>query len=469
MKHPVGSKTGLGEAGFFVMIGVMRTRWWFFLAALAWMALLQAWGRSNAYQGMYFQPWSSEDMMQAVPLSALRIQPLQSLLSIHIQPPLFDVIRTLAVQLHPGGSDAQALRFVDGCIYALWAVAYALMGTLIFHWLAQLLGHQGAAAAAAAIFLLHPAAIFYATFLETTFLTSLGVLWLSYSLWQAGRNGRNMGVTLAYLFLFSIRSIFQWPGLLIVFIAQVLIGLPRRRIAIFLLVAGTITFAYQLKQYLVFGEASTSSFGGSSCLHALGGFPSMDASAAPSPPLGLFLRGMDEADLPLVLTLRTKLTGVYNFNYYKNLSVESGYLHDCVVQLRTQPLSQTLLSYAQNALIFWLPSSRYYTAHVIVDRLPWRGLYDWLFSLAPFVGSTLFASAYWMATHEEQDLPMALAMALPILFIFGFHILFEKFEDFRYKFFIEPILYILIISQAAAFLRKYGLLIWSRSVHKRAL
>ena len=43
--------------------------------------------RVHAYQGMYFQGWSSEDLTQTLPLQDLRDAPLQSLLNMHIEPP----------------------------------------------------------------------------------------------------------------------------------------------------------------------------------------------------------------------------------------------------------------------------------------------------------------------------------------------------------------------------------------------
>ena len=57
--------------------------------------------RPYARDGIYFQAWSSEDMMQTVPIRDLREAPLQTLLNIHIQPPGFDVIRGTLVQFWP--------------------------------------------------------------------------------------------------------------------------------------------------------------------------------------------------------------------------------------------------------------------------------------------------------------------------------------------------------------------------------
>ncbi len=55
-----------------------------FILALEWVMQPQAIG------GVYFQRWSSEDMMQTVSVVDLRAEPLASLYYLHVQPPLLD-------------------------------------------------------------------------------------------------------------------------------------------------------------------------------------------------------------------------------------------------------------------------------------------------------------------------------------------------------------------------------------------
>ena len=87
--------------------------------------------------------------MQTVSLLDLRERPVESLLVLHIQPPLLDAVRAALARLWPtAGRRALVLR-VDRGLYLVWMLVYAAMAALVFHWLRQLLSSARIAALAA--------------------------------------------------------------------------------------------------------------------------------------------------------------------------------------------------------------------------------------------------------------------------------------------------------------------------------
>lgn len=80
--------------------------------------------RHHAKDGIYFQAWSSETIMQTVSLQDLRDEPLKTLYNIHIQPPALDVVRAMLVYIWPAPDPLVAVKHVDSLLYRLWAVLY---------------------------------------------------------------------------------------------------------------------------------------------------------------------------------------------------------------------------------------------------------------------------------------------------------------------------------------------------------
>lgn len=426
-----------------------------FAIGLVFILALEVYGQGYARNGHYFQFHSSEDMMQTLSVIDLRDHPWQSLLVLHIQPPLLDALRALLAQLWPDVGRRALVLQVDRALYLIWAAAYAGITVLVFRWLRRLVASTRLAALAALAFLPHPAAIYYGSYLDSTTLTSLGVLALSYALWAMPRRSALVGLGCSYVFLFLLRSIFQWPALAVLLVALALMRVPRRRVAAFAAACGLLVGAYMMKQYLVFGSTSTSSFAGSSCLHSLGEEPEMGLSTRTTVALGPLLSQTSFDGYPSALTRDTKVTGAHNFNHVADLANERNLMGRCVEQLISQPIGKTFGAYSVNLAYFLQPSSRYYEQpHAIVDRLPWRDVYDWLLSGYRLVVLLALATAAWARGRSGVELARGLGLALPVLFVSFVCVVFERGENMRFKFFVEPVLYVFLVSQLAAMLRR---------------
>ncbi|MEW5871542.1 MAG: hypothetical protein AB1894_19870 [Chloroflexota bacterium] len=419
-----------------------------FAASLAFLLSLEALFARDAIQGVYFQRWTSEDMMQTVSLIDLRAEPLQSLWYLHIQPPLLDALRALLAQFWPTAEPQLLLHNVDRGLYFLWAVTYAGMMALLYHWLKQLT--QPVVALVTTLgFAMHPAAILYATFLENTILFSFGILWSYYELWKLSKAPQARPIwrlSLSFLLLFVTRSVYQWHSIIIYILALLLMRIPTRKILAFAALTGLVVGLYTAKQYLLFGVTFSSSLSAGNCMHGLGNFSDY--------------AGWGVADIPIspppapvgVLTREFRITGSSNFNYYTHLQYHKAIFSKCFELLLTQPWQQTAYAWFGNLLIYLRPSSAFTTPHAIADRLPWRPVYNWLFSGIPLlllICSSLAISCRAMVVAGNQTRPLlrGLGLLLPALMIFLMTVIFERGENMRYKFFLEPVFYTFVVAQ----------------------
>jgi hypothetical protein len=430
----------------------MRRRWdvrlysaIVFLISAAYAVGLQHMMRSLTPDGMYFHPWSSETMMQTVSLKFLREAPVRTLLSIHIQPPAFDAIRAaLALPLRHL-SDEAAVRQVDSALYALGAILFAMLVAVVFRWLAEY--SLAAACIGTLLVLLHPASIFFATFLDSTLLSSFLVAITYFNLWKL-KNGQATSITglsLLVLALFFTRSIFQWPAILMFALCLFLLGVRRRVLITFLVTTCLVSGLYLVKQAYQFGLFSTTSFTGISLTNSIGfGF---DTTIYTTYLDKVENNSVDNPSLPGVLTSRTKINGEPNFNNLAYLALNQRLLTRYQDALRSSSFERLAGSYLENALIYFMPTSTY-SAHVIVDHLPWTMLYNAVFSAPVLPLLLLISFIIWAArTLRSRTIREGIGVLLPALYILGLCIFFDKGENMRFKFWLEPIMVVFLVSQ----------------------
>ena len=307
----------------------------------------------------------------------------------------------------------------------------------------QLVPHR-LALLAAILFLLHPATILYASLLDNSFLFSLVVLWSYYELWKLYKDPQRKSIVplaLSVLLLFFTRSIYQWPVLIVYVASLFLIRVPGRKVVTFLVITGTIIAFYTTKQLYLFDFPYTSSLVAHNCLHGMGDYSDY--------------RGYGVANIPLeppisdalAINLRTKLTAVHNWNHYDDLQFQRALMPQCGQRLLSQPPGATIQANIGSLIIYLQPSANYTMPHVIADRLPWRGLYNWIFSGAILVLLLLQAAMIWVMRNWRQHMIRGIGLMLPAAFIIIGTVMLERGESMRNKFFIEPVLYIFILTQ----------------------
>jgi hypothetical protein len=411
---------------------------------------LEAHFRPLAKEGLYFQEWSSEFMMQTVSIEDLRDEPFRTLWNIHIQPPAYDALRALLASCHRSDDSMAMLRAVDRSLYVAWALVYGMTAFLIFWWLSSVT-RTGFAAAAALLFCVHPATIYYATFLDTTLLSAFLVLWLCYLLWKAKEGHLVSGVLLAisFLSLFFTRSIFQWPWLFLLALSLLLMRFPLRKLAVFLAITGGAVALFTLKQVVLFHLSSTSSFTGLNLCHSLSVPGTLEAYRPQTAPVQEV-----RSDKARVLWRVRKANGSLNFNHEHYLAVNQELIQKYREQVRASSPRFLAEAWLANFKVFLRPSSQYMPGHVIAEHLPYRSAYDFVFSGWSLLLLLTLSFVAWLVQTQRSSLPGALGLFLPVAFTGLLCILCERPEAMRYKFFIEPVLFVFLASQL------YGVAHW---------
>ena len=385
--------------------------------------------------------------MQTVSLRDLRHDPLRTLFYLHIQPPAFDFIRAGLAQFWPTLSDQAALRQVDRSLYILGAILLGLLVSVAFRWLAAQCGIP-VAVAGSFLLMLHPAAIFFASYLDSTMLSAFLILCAFHLLWRL-KNGGHVSMWLfgaVTLALFFTRSIFQWPFMLLFAVCLMLFGVPRSRWIIFLVLTTLISGLYLAKQYRLFAILSTSSFTGVNLANSIGAGIGSAKYAAYLNETGHLTRAT--AAMPSVLTSKTKLADQPNFNHIDYLYLNQTLLNRYAKQLLGSSVEELADNYLENAAIYFRPSSTYSSHHVIVDRLPWRMAYDAIFSAPALPVLLLLAFTVWCArVFRAQSFTRGLGLLLPGLLVFMLSIVSDKGENMRFKFFLEPVMLIFLVGQ----------------------
>ena len=222
--------------------------------------------------------------------------------------------------------------------------------------------------------------------------------------------------------------------------ALVLQDVPRRRIMAFAAAVGLVVGLYSLKQSYLFvrsppppSRANLTRSIGADC----SGFPPIPA------PRDLRL-------IAPVLTARKKLEGTFSFNHVDRLAAERGLMACYRTEVAKRTARSLWADYSQNAGIFLEPSSKY-SPNQLVDRLPWRRAFDWLFSGWRWVTIVLVAGSVgtW---RSRRHLKRVLAVAAPCAYVLAVGVG-GNGENMRFKVFLEPSIWVLLAVQSCSAIR----------------
>lgn len=409
-----------------------------FALAFLLLEVIESYVQHNTADGVHFQAWSSEALMQSVSVRALREAPIESLWYLHVQPPVHNAIRAIFAHAQDAASWAELINAVDRSLYHVWALAAAALAALVDAWLRHLGMRRGLAAVLSLIWFLHPANLGYATLLDATLLSALLTTWIIYEVWRVGRAPHGTLVPLggAVLLAYFTRSLFQWPFLLVIFTSLALARVPRRRIAVFAAVTATVVGLYSLKQEALFGTVSTTTLRGTNLVHAIAADCDPDADATPS---------TDDTPGPAVLSERSKTDGSTNFNHRDRIDAERALMACFRRTVAQRPLATLWSAYAANFRLFIQPSSAYWP-NPMVDQARWRPFFDAVFSGRYLLLISLAAGllSAWRVRHRPR---FAVAVVLPAAYVFAVSVAAEHGENMRFKFFLEPVIYVWWIAE----------------------
>jgi hypothetical protein len=225
----------------------------------------------------------------------------------------------------------------------------------------------------------------------------------------------------------------------VLLVALRLLGTPWRRGVRALAPLAVAMALYVGKQYAVFGLTITSTLAPDSFCAGIGAYcPGNVPVDVPSLPA---------RDAARVLSRTRKTNGEYNFNQLAHLRRSFSQTVEYRRLMREMPPRQILAAWLHNLDVYLRPSS-HYGPHVIVDRLPWRPAYDALFSGFALVALVALATASALRGPDPTPPRRVAGLALPVLYVFAATVLFESGENMRYKFFLEPALFVFVAAQA---------------------
>ena len=386
---------------------------------------------------------SSEGLMQTASVADLRLQPWQTLLYLHIQPPMLDALRAVLVHTVGRGQEyATLVVTVDRWLLRLWAAVYGATVALVCLWVAALRSRVWLGVAAAVVWALQPPALLYPMVVGTDALAAFGTLWCLYALWRRSP----AGVCLATVLLFYTRSHFQWPFALLMVGVLLVRGADRRRTFISLGIVVLAMLPMYIKQWVSFRMVTTSSFFGRNACSSLGLAYEEPAVRAPEFQVAA-------ASHARTLTRFRKPSGHMNYNHVEWLRRAWQEERLYWTAVRNSTWTELLAAWAINARIFIEPSSSYARSPVTAV-LPWRPAYDWLFSRLPLLLLCLLSCTLWLWRAPWRVLLQRCVLALPILYVACVSILFERKDGMRYRYFIEPVLYVLVVASACEVVRR---------------
>ena len=322
--------------------------------------------------GYLLQEWSSESMMQTLALKDMFAFGPMALVYDHVYPPLEDAIRyavSLPDLVHQMPPNYGA---VDLHLYLIYAWCYGLTNAVIFLWVRDVTRNVWWAIFATLLWALSPAFLTNMTLLDPTPLAMVTVTWAFYFLYRFLRT-RSLkyvsGFLLAVLLGSLSRSITQ-PHVLVflLFFVATAWWISRKRywwLQVINVVLALFLFIVPIKQQVLFGTIDTTTFSG---YHHVG-MIQLDPTTLPN------------IDFPKdILGNGDRFPSKYNTSdtIRDNYRLTQGANHALI----TNPIGS--VNGALRSLALTIPEAlragSQYVDNKLVARLPWRSIYDWVFS-----------------------------------------------------------------------------------------
>ena len=328
--------------------------------------------RDDLPGGYLFQAWPAGIMMQTLDLAEMVEAGPVSLWLNHVYPPLEDAFRyVFALPLIVTGRAPDPV-FVDHQLYALYAISFGVVNAVVYLWVRDLTKSGWWALAVTGLWAISPGYLSNMMLLDPTPLAMAALTWSYYLLYRFLRTRRLIYST---WFLFAVlvaslaRNVTQVQVLVALAVFVVSAWRTSNAGSRRLLLANVVLFSLMLilpiKQFALFGTFDTSTQSG---VHRVGmlWIPPGSVADTPLPP-----RIADNASR-FESKYNTVQTAIEN--YRLTGAATDAWVTDPVgsIKAMARSLSITVPEFLE-------PSSTY-AENRLVNELPWRAPYDWLFS-----------------------------------------------------------------------------------------
>lgn len=414
--------------------------------------------------GVRFETSSLQWYWQVLDPRLLADRLLESVYFLHAQPPLFNLVLGIGLKLAP---EHAALLFQLGFL----ALGLAMAGVLHV-----LLTRFGVPPLVAAVLVLlyatSPNWLMYESWLFYDFPNAVALVVAGGALVAAGRQGSSRWLAVFFVVLAVVvftRSLFHLAWFLAC-LALVAVAWPRRWRAVAAAAAIPLMMILMLyaKNQAVFGFFGSSSWLGMSLTKlttgalepaergrwAREGWLSPVATVPPFSPLAAYeAAGVAVTDCGIpALGWRTRSTGAPNFNHLAYLEISRVSLRDALVVLRARP-GLYLRSVARACgRFFWSPVNYPpFESNLLATASTYR-MYESTVNRPPAVASLgLLAIAYgavrgwrWLRGRGSDDGAFFAWAALTMAWVFCVGSLLELGENFRFRFVLEPLAFVLL-------------------------
>jgi hypothetical protein len=401
----------------------------FFVSAL-WLSALELGMQSHTFDGVHYQKWSSDAMLQTLPIVTLRATPLEALFYLHIQPPMLDSVRAALAQLFARSNAAELVRRVDVCLSVLYIILFGFLSVGVYQWTRRLATRR-VALLTWLVWIAYPAGAFYATMMESTFMSTVFIFFFFYELWRLRKaDGSIYRLTALTLCLFFTRTIFQWYFFPLAIVLLLLQRAARKHLLVFASLTALFVIPYLVKQKVLFGTLSTTTYAGYFQAGIFWYEPTAEELEREKRKLSYHYpdeanayqgdKPFNSADTAIDNLVYPKLT-------YRHCRAQ---LEECANALAT--------SLSQNMRNYWKPSAAY-TPNGLTDNLFCAGRYRIILGLAA-AGWALEALGRWASMRVGRRSIMD-----ELAFIFAATMLANRgrwIEADRLKFLLEPVFFV---------------------------
>jgi hypothetical protein len=323
------------------------------------------------FNDVALHPTSATAQWQLLDIPLLTHDPVESIWYLHSQPPLYNIIAALLLQLPHALVEPAAAG-----IFLVLGLAMAISTYLI---LTEMTVPPIAATVVTLIFVVaSPSMILYENYFSWSYPTAacltVGVLCICRYL-KTASFGWGLGGLIAFVAVIMMDTTFQWLWLVPIVIAIAIFMRPgwRRALAVaavpLVLVGGLI-----LKNAVMFGTTTTSSWVGMNLaqmtvgqssqqlLHRLKsrGYVNDLAFQLPFSDLSIYspkYKGTATSSIP-ALSKTTTSAGIPNYNNIEYITLSNSYLHDDVGYLKAEPL-RYIQTVSRSARIWFVPSDQF--------------------------------------------------------------------------------------------------------------
>lgn len=380
-------------------------------------------------QGVFFDHRSLIEYVHFLDPQLLRTRLIESLLYLHIQPPLFNLFAGLVLKITPESVWLFQAIFL-GLGFAVYAGVFVLQTRLgVRHGIAYVLS---------TLFLLSPTFILFEHFLLYEIPCAALLLCAALSLYRFLESRSRAALTAFFAAMFllcGIRTTFHWGWFALMWAALFAVQRDdRRRVFLFGIVPFLVLLSFPAKNYLFFGEFTTCTFGGKNLWIMTAGnlgwddkvqlveqgklskvslvnrWASLDAYPPEYREVPERFRGIP------ALSEEHKSNGAVNYNHYGNIPVCREYQKDALYALLHRPRAY-LIAVALSAYRYCAPATERPVSPENKRRMsPLIAYYDhilygeWPFTLAP---------EHPLRARGGHAPFLFLLAGLPFLFLFG--------------------------------------------------